>query len=148
MLLAVLEHPRMRLFPAAAVLATLLLAGCTEEQWSNLVSYPDANKKTATAQPFPPDTPQPVATVGAVAAQDLPPASPTPAPVIPQSSSPPAASQPQVVTAATPVPRNALCQGSALQAASENDFDAATRQHVYERSLEQCMALFGTTTGQ
>ena len=49
--------------------------------------------------------------------------------------------------APAPAPSNAsFCEAAAKQDASRDGFDAATQQRVYQRSVQQCVAMFGTAT--
>ncbi len=46
--------------------------------------------------------------------------------------------------AAAAAPDTGFCQAVAKQDAGQDGFDAATQQRVFQRSFQQCVALFGT----
>jgi hypothetical protein len=56
-------------------------------------------------------------------------------PVVPAQAAP---------AAAQPAADNSFCQAVAIQDASGNGFDDATRQRMVRRSFQQCVAMFGT----
>ncbi len=53
----------------------------------------------------------------------------------------------QSVAAPVSAPDNSFCQAVAQQDAAQNGFDAATQQHVFQRSFQQCVAQFGQPRG-
>ena len=61
-----------------------------------------------------------------------------------------AAADPVPPPARAPVPAPAsnasFCESVAKQAATRDGFDAATQQRMFQRSFEQCVAMFGTAT--
>lgn len=56
----------------------------------------------------------------------------------------PAAPRPAPVPVAAAAPDTGFCQAVAKQDSSQNAFDDATRQRVFQRSFQQCMTLFGS----
>ena len=113
----------MKLFPAAALAATLLLSACTDADWAhtmNFIGVPDT-----TQRPTPP--PRPMART-------------MPAPVAANSGA--ATQTAQAAPAAGPSP---FCASVAKQDSERNAFDAATQQSVFVRSYQQCVTIFGNT---
>lgn len=52
----------------------------------------------------------------------------------------------QTQAQAAPESNASFCEAAAKQDASRDGFDAATQQRVYQRSVQQCVAMFGTAT--
>jgi hypothetical protein len=50
------------------------------------------------------------------------------------------------VTAPAPASNASFCESVAKQAATSDGFDAATQQRMFQRSFQQCVAMFGTAT--
>ena len=108
----------MKLFPAAAIAAALLLSACTDRDWShtmNFIGIPDTTQR-------PKPKPMPVART-------------MPAPAAPAQ-------------AARPAGLNPFCASVAKQDSESNAFDAATQQSVFVRSYQQCVTIFGNTAPQ
>jgi len=113
----------MKLFPAAAIAAALLLSACTDADWAhtmNFIGVPDTTQRPA---------PQPRAAARV-----------RPAPAAANSGM--TAQTAQAAPAAGP---NPFCASVAKQDSERNAFDAATQQGVFVRSYQQCVTIFGNT---
>ncbi len=56
------------------------------------------------------------------------------------------APQPAPAPAAAPASNTSFCEAVAKQAATSDGFDPATQQRMFQRSFQQCVAMFGTAT--
>ena len=98
---------------ARLLAAILVAAGCTDSDWNHLLSY------------------------GGMGGSDEEAAAPVQ----------PAAEAPAATAAAGPAglaqPANAdFCKNVAAQDATRNGFDQATQQQVFQRSFQQCVAIY------
>ena len=110
----------MKPLPLAALLAGLLLAGCTDADWDHAMKFTGVDDgQVAQTEPVPDAAPA----TGARTAQ---------------------VEAPVPDTAAAPQPDAGFCQQVAKQDASGNGFDAATQARLFQRNFQQCVALFGT----
>jgi hypothetical protein len=100
----------------SAALAALLLAGCTDADWDRTMTFAGVG----TGQ-----------TADAAAGQ-------APRVAAAEPTSPAAAAEPRQARDDT-----GFCRAVAQQDASAERFDMATRQRLFQRSLQQCLALFG-----
>jgi hypothetical protein len=111
----------MKLSPAAAITAVLLLSACTDADWSRTMSFIDI--PDTTQRPQPKLKPKPVA-----------------ARTMPALAAP--------MPAARPAGLNPFCASVAKQDSESSAFDAATQQSVFVRSYQQCVTIFGNTAPQ
>ncbi|SRR5579883_1430448 len=99
--------------PILALAACLFAAGCTDSDWNRMLNYGGLGDGDT--------APQPAATAAAESAAAAPAAAP------PGPGAPPNAD---------------FCRSVATQDATRNDFDQATQQRVFARSLQQCEAIY------
>jgi hypothetical protein len=59
---------------------------------------------------------------------------------------PPPAPAPATAPAPASESNASFCESVAKQAATRDGFDAATQQRMFQRSFQQCVAMFGTAT--
>ena len=99
--------------PILALAACLLAAGCTDSDWNHLLNYGGMGEDEAAPAPV-----QPAATAAAEPAAAAAPASPT------ESGG------------------TDFCRNVAMEDATSNGFDKETQQRVFQRSYQQCVAIY------
>ena len=103
------------LLPILSLTLALFAAGCTDSDWNHLLSY------------------------GGMGSSDEDAASP----VQPATTAPAATATAEPAGAAQQLPANAdFCKNVAAQDATRNGFDQATQQQVFQRSFQQCVAIY------
>jgi hypothetical protein len=101
------------LLPILSLTLALFAAGCTDSDWNHLLSYGGlGGADDETASPVEPVAATPAATAAAEPVQVLKPAN------------------------------DEFCRNVAAEDATRNGFDKATQQRVFQRSYQQCVAIY------
>ena len=112
--------PMKKALVTAPILALCLIAaGCTDADWNHVLNYGGMGERA------PPDGAQP------------------PVPEAQAAAAPPAEAEAAAAPAAPVLPANAdFCKNVAAEDATRNGFDPATQQRVFQRSFQQCVAIY------